>query len=863
VILRPVVVLAVVVLAVVVLAVVVLAVVVLAVVVFGRILMLRVFLFLYAIVVVAGLAAGGAGVHLLVNVTRDLPDHSALATYEPPVVSRLHAGDGRLLAEFASERRIHVPIEAIPKRVSQAFIAAEDQRFYSHFGIDPQGIARAAIANIDRIAQGRRPEGASTITQQVARNFLLNDDLSIVRKLREAVLAVRIDRAMPKDKILELYLNEIFLGGRSYGVAAAALNYFNKSLDALSVAEAAYLAALPKAPSRYPPQRRYDAAVARRNYVIARMAEDGFITPAEAEAARAEPLVTRRRDATEIVANADYFAEEVRRQVVQRYGEDALYKGGLSIRTTLDPVIQDAATKALRTGLIAYDRRHGYRGPVATLADTQGWEQGLAKVPPPPGAAGWSLAVVLDLTAQAAEIGLADGVRGRIPLAELRWARRPVGERLGPAIARPADALARGAVVLVEPLVQDERGQRLAAGTFGLRQIPEVQGGLVAMDPHTGRVLAMVGGFSAEISSFNRATQAWRQPGSSFKPFVYMAALENGFTPSSLVLDAPFAFDPGYGQPVWRPENYTQRFYGPTPLRVGMEQSRNLMTVRLANAIGMDKVVDYATAKFGVMDRLQPFLPMSLGAGETTVLRMTTAYSTMVNGGKKISPTLIDRIQDRKGRTIFRHDARACAGCRDVAWNEDLAVPAVPDTREQVADPRTTYQMVLMLEGVVRRGTAAGTIGRVLARPLAGKTGTTNDYKDAWFVGFSPDLAVGLYVGFDQPKSLGRDETGGGTASPIFRDVMAEALKDAPVIPFRVPPGIRLVRVDPDSGRPAEPGQRNALWDAFLPGTEPNAERVVLDGSVEGQAWLRPDRGPVGPVTSGEGEGMAGTGGLY
>ncbi len=825
--------------------------------------MLRVFLFLMSLVVVAGLAAGGIGVHVLMRVTKDLPDHSALANYEPPVVSRLHATDGRLLAEFASERRIHVPIESIPKRVTLAFVAAEDQRFYSHFGIDPQGIARAAIANVDRIAQGRRPEGASTITQQVARNFLLNDDLSIVRKLREAVLAVRIDRAMPKDKILELYLNEIFLGGRSYGVAAAALNYFNRSLDELSIAEAAYLAALPKAPSRYHPQRRYDAAVARRNYVIARMAEDGFITQAEAEAARAEPLVTRRREATEVVANADHFAEEVRRQVVQKYGEEALYRGGLSIRTTLDPALQDAATKALRTGLVAYDRRHGYRGPVATLADLEGWEQGLAKVQLPPGAGGWSPAVVLDVTAQAAEIGLADGVRGRIPLSELRWARRVNGERLGPAIARPADVLARGNVVLVEPVAQDERGQRLPAGTFGLRQIPEVQGGLVAMDPHTGRVLAMVGGFSPDMSSFNRATQAWRQPGSSFKPFVYMAALENGFTPSSLVLDAPFAYDPGFGQPVWRPENYTQRFYGPTPLRVGMEQSRNLMTVRLANSVGMDKVVDYATKTYGVMERLQPFLPMSLGAGETTVLRMTTAYSMMVNGGRRITPTLIDRIQDRKGRTIFRHDQRACEGCRSVAWNDDLPVPAVPDTREQVADPRIAYQMVLMLEGVVRRGTAASTVGRALPRPLAGKTGTTNDYKDAWFVGFSPDLAVGLYIGFDQPKSLGRDETGGGTAAPVFRDVMAAALKDAPVIPFRVPPGVRLVRVDPESGRPAEPGQRNAIWDAFLPGTEPSTERVVLDGSADGQAWLRPERGPVGPVSSGEGEGMAGTGGLY
>ena len=831
--------------------------------------MKRFLLAILSLFVLAGLAAGAVGAYVLARASRDLPEYAQLAAYEPPVVSRFHAGDGRLLAEYATERRIFVPIDAIPKHVVHAFVAAEDQNFYKHPGIDPMGIARAVVANIERIAKGRRPEGASTITQQVARNFLLNDDLSMERKIREAILAIRIEQVLSKDKILELYLNEIFLGQRSYGVAAAALNYFNKSLDELNIAEVAYLAALPKAPSNYHPVRRYDAAVARRNYVIGRMLEDGYITPEQAEAARTAPLATRRRDPTEIVENAEYFAEEVRRQMLARYGEETLYKGGLSVRTTLDPSLQVAATRALRDGLMAYDRRHGYRGPVAKLDGIDDWEQKLAQVPAPAGSEGWQLAAVLDLTAQAAEIGLRNGVRGRIPLSELRWARKAQDhQRLGPAVNRPQDVLARGDVVLVEPITQDERGTKLPEGTYGLRQIPEVQGGLVAMDPHTGRVLAMVGGFSPQISSFNRATQAWRQPGSSFKPFVYLAALDNGFTPSSLVLDAPFAHDPGFGQPIWRPENYTQRHYGPTPLRVGMEHSRNLMTVRLAHAIGMDKVVAYA-AKFGVMDRMQPFLPMSLGAGETTVLRMTTAYSMIVNGGKRITPTLIDRIQDRNGRTVFKHDTRVCPGCQDIAWRPGNEPPMVPDEREQVQDPRTAYQMVQMLEGVVRRGTAAASVGRFLPRPLAGKTGTTNDYKDAWFVGFSPDLAVGLYIGYDQPKEMGRDETGGGLAAPVFKDFMTVALKDAPVIPFRVPSGVRMVRVDPQTGEPAPPTLRNSIWDAFLPGTEPNAETPVLDGSADGMAWLRPGGAGSGRAPANGGQGPAaepavtGTGGLY
>jgi len=830
--------------------------------------MMRFFLAILSVCAVAVLGAGAGVVWFLNEASRDLPDYAQLAEYEPPVVTRLHAADGRLLAEYATERRVFVPIEAIPRRVVDAFVAAEDQNFWIHPGIDPQGIARAAVANVEHLARGRRPEGASTITQQVARNFLLNDDLRLERKVQEMILAVRIEQALTKAQILELYLNQIFLGFRSYGVAAAALNYFNKSLDELTLAEAAYLAALPKAPNNYHPIRRPDAAVARRNWVVSRMVAEGFVTAEEAEAARAEPLTVRRRDETEVVADAGYFAEEVRREIVERYGEDVLYRGGLSVRTTLDPALQSIATRAMRDGLVEVDRRYGYRGPLAAIDPGEGWEGRLAAVERPAGVGGWRLAMVIEAGRQEAEIGFADGTRGRIPLAELRWARRvqPDGS-LGRAVERASQALSAGEVVLVEPAGPDERGRAPAEGAWSLRQVPEVQGGLVAMDPHTGRVLAMVGGFSPDISSFNRATQAWRQPGSSFKPFVYMAALENGFTPSSLVLDAPFVYDPGFGQPLWRPENYSQQFYGPTPLRVGMERSRNLMTVRLAHNVGMDKVVETAR-QFGVVDDLQPFLPMSLGAGETTVMRMATGYAMIVNGGRAISPTLVDRIQDRKGRTVFRHDTRDCAGCSGVAFSERTTVPDPPDERPVVADPRVAYQMTLMLEGVVRRGTAAGSVGASLSRPVAGKTGTTNEERDAWFVGFTPDLVVGLYVGFDQPRGMGRGATGGGIAAPIFRDVMVEATADEPPVPFRVPPGVRLVRVDAATGQLPGPDTRVAVWDAFLPGTEPTPAVEVLDGSSDGVAWLRPGAGAQAPRPGGVSAApraapVTGTGGLY
>lgn len=802
----------------------------------------------------------GIGIAGYVHYSQDLPDHTTLANYNPSVATRVHAGDGQLVAEFASERRAFVAIEAIPKRVSSAFVSAEDQNFYSHSGVDWVAVLRAQLQNAKNIGQGRRPIGASTITQQVTRIFLLSNEVSYVRKIKEAILSYRLEGAMTKDKILELYLNEIFLGNRAYGVGAAALNYFNKSLDELTIAEAAFLASLPKAPDRYYRERHRGAAIARRDYVIGRMQDDGYITAQEADAARAEPLIFADRSGDGTV-RADYFVEEVRRELAKLYGEQTLYAGGLSVRTTMDPALQALAASALRNGLIAYDRRDGWRGAITKLPTLDGWQEQLEDVRPPPGGEDWDMAVVLSASADSVEIGLLDGHRAHIPLSELKWARRVAdGKYVGPSIQKASDALAVGEVVLVEPL--DDKVEQ-----FGLRQIPEVQGALVAMDPHTGRVLAMSGGFSARISVFNRATQALRQPGSAFKPFVYLAALDHGFTPSTLVLDAPFALDQGAGLGKWKPSNFSDKFYGPTPLRVGIERSRNVMTVRLAQFIGMESVADVAR-RFNITDNLQTTLSMSLGAGETTVMRMTAAYAMLVNGGRRIDPSFIDRVQDRAGKTVYRHDNRDCSGCQAVldpnaptapAPVDPTMVPFIPDTREQIADPRSVYQIVSMLEGVVQRGT--GVRLREIGKPLAGKTGTTNDAMDAWFVGFSPDLAVGVFVGYDQPRSMGDTESGSSIAVPIVKEFFGAALKDAPATPFRVPPGLQMVRVNPETGHLASPGTRNAIWEGFIPGTAPGGRSGVLDGGDSGAGFVDavPGSAPIQPQpTVG-----TGTGGVY
>lgn len=781
--------------------------------------------------------SGVAAVFLLFqHYSRDLPDYSYLKDYHPPTLTRLYADDGRMLATIAAEQRVFMPIGAIPGLVKGAFLAAEDQNFYKHTGVDLFGIARAALTNLQNVGAGRRPMGASTITQQVAKNMLLTNEVSVARKIREIILAQRLEQSLSKDRILEIYLNQIFLGNRSYGVAAAALNYFNKSLDELTVEEAAYLAALPKAPNNYHPVRELEAATARRNWVIGRMAEDGYISNEQAELAQTLPLTTRTRDETEIVTGGDYYTEEVRRQLVAQFGEQAVLEGGLAVKTSLDPKMQKVATEALRAGLIDYDKRQrGWRGPVAKLPALDGWQASLKKIALPAGGEAWKLAVVVNLTASAAEIAVVDGTRGAIPWSEMKWARRELADdKFGPPVKKPADVLAVGDVVLVDPVTKGEDGKAYPALSYTLCQVPLVQGALVALDPHTGRVFAMTGGFSAKISQYNRAVQAQRQPGSAFKPFVYLAALDKGFTPSSLVLDAPFEYVQGPGLPLWRPENYSQEFYGPTPLRAGIEKSRNVMTVRLANAIGMDAVVEYAR-KFGIVDDMPNLLSFSLGAKETTPLRMASAYGEIVNGGKKITPTIVDRVQDREGKTLWRADTRPCEGCLASYWAAGLATPEIPDLREQVQDPRTAYQMTSMLEGVVQRGTAGRL--KALGFPVAGKTGTTNESRDAWFVGFTPDLVAAVYVGFDEPRSLGSHQTGSSIAVPIFQEFMASAMKDKPAIPFRVPPGLRMMRVDPATGALASAADKNAIWEAFVPGTEPKEgePRPVLEGNVTGE----------------------------
>ena len=779
--------------------------------------MLRVLGYLMGFFLLCGFVAAGGIVWVFWTYGQDLPDYTQLEDYAPPVTTRVHAGDGSLLAEYAVQRRVFVPIATIPEIVRNAFLAAEDQNFYKHPGVDPIGVARAMVTNIRNLGTGRRPEGASTITQQVAQNFLLTKDVSIERKIREAIISFRIERAFTKDEILELYLNEIYLGFGAYGVASAGLNYFGKSLTQLTPGEAAFLAALPKAPNNYNPVTKQAAAVARRNYVLGRMAEDGAITAEVAETLRKEPIRVVRSDGAARIS-APYFAEEVRRELAENIGEDGLYKGGLSVRTTLDSRLQLIAQKALRNGLITYDRRHGWRGPIAQLKDVSAWQDGVAKIKLPPGGGDWLLAAVTAVAQEQAEIGFVDGHTGVIPLAELKWAREwRKGQNRGPRVKTADAVLAPGDVVFVSPRAEDSDGNPYPDGSHRLEQLPEINGAVIAIDPHTGRVLAMTGGLNFKASEFNRATQAWRQPGSAFKPIVYMAGLDNGFTPSTRILDAPFVIDQGAGQGKWKPANYTKKFYGPSPMRLGIEKSRNLMTVRLAQTIGMESVANQAE-RLGVVDHLPRHLSMSIGAGETTLMRITAAYAMIVNGGKKITPTLIDRIQDRTGATVFRHDTRPCLECLQDAWNLQDP-PQLPDLREKVVEPGTAYQMVSMLQGVVQRGT-----GRRIAElrlPLAGKTGTTNQSLDTWFVGFSPDLAVGVFVGFDEPRSLGKRETGSNVPAPIFKEFMAQALAGQSVVPFRVPSEIRLVRVNPTTGFAALPGEHSSILEAFKPGTAP------------------------------------------
>ena len=714
----------------------------------------------------------------------DLPDASDLADYRPPTATRVYAGDGTLIGEFSDERRIYVPYEQVPLPVVQAFLAAEDRNFFQHGGIDVSGIGRAMFKNLFNVVAGRRLEGGSTITQQVAKNVLLNAESSLNRKLKEAILSSRLEATLSKEQILELYLNEIFLGYRSYGVASAAYNYFGKSLSQLTPDEAAFLAALPKGPNNYHPRRHPAAAKGRRDWVLGEMAQNGWLTQAELTAARARPL--RANDAPQRAAyrDADFFVEEARRRAIGLFGREDVNGGGYYMRTTLDPQLQSAARDALMKGLENYDRRHGWRGPWGTTDFAPGWQQQALKKTLPAERRSWQAAAIESVAGNNVRVLTArDGRSGSLIVEDAAW-------------ANANRQLRRGDMIFVEP-----RG-----GQFALKQVPAVNGALVAIEPQSGRVLAMVGGYSYALSSFNRATQARRQPGSAFKPFVYATALEGDFTPASIILDAPISFAGGPNGGRWTPENYSREYYGPQTLRRGLELSRNVMTVRLAQQVGMRQVVDLSR-RLGVSERLQPNLSVSLGAGETTPYDLTAAYSAFVNGGRRIEPYLIEMVQDRNGETIYRADRRQCRDCSRGFSGQ--ASPRLPDRGTQVIDPITAYQISSMLEGVVQRGTAASARG--LGRWVGGKTGTTNEYRSAWFVGFTTDIVVGVFIGFDDNRSLGSGETGAATPVPVFVDFMTEALKQRPARPFVRPRGAIFRSV-------------NGIEEAFRPGTERRRE---------------------------------------
>ena len=778
-----------------------------------------------------GVLASVAGAFVLyagyVRFSADLPDLDSLRNYQPRVMSRLYTGDSRLLAELATERRIFVPASAIPDVVKRAFISAEDQNFYTHKGVDPIAIARAAITDVLQYGQGKRPIGASTITQQVAKNMLLGNEVSIARKVREMILAARIEQTLSKEHILELYLNEIYLGLQAYGVAAAAQAYFNKTLEQITLPEAAFLAALPKAPNNYNPFRHPDAARIRRDWVIDRMADDRTISATQAAEAKATAIAPSPFRRAETVAGGEYFGEEVRRQLVDRFGADRTTQGGLVVRTTLDPTLQVAADKALHEGLIRYDQRHGgWRGPVAHVEAganfRQTWTNALAQNGKPPGMlAEWRLAVVIDITDAEAHVGFMERAAGTtivqprllpILIGDLGWAKPVKDGKQGNTPRKIAEVMQPGDLVMIEPAAAvAAQGRNPARPERALlRQIPQVQGALVSIEPATGRVIAMSGGWSFELSQFNRATQASRQPGSSFKPYVYLAAMQAGIPPSQRFLDAPFVVDQGAAG-KWRPSNFELNFNGPVPLRVALEKSLNLVTVRVADRVGMQAVAANAIG-LHVVDDMPRVLPAALGAVETTVLRNAAGYAALAAGGKEVIPTLIDSVQDRDGKVLWRAPVASCPTCAD-----PTRPPQLIDDRKQVVDPASVFQLVTMMQGVVSRGTGAPA-GAGLGRAIAGKTGTSQDFNDNWFIGFTPDLATAVWIGFDTPMTLGNNETGSSNAAPIWHDFMAVALKNRPKLNFIAPPGVTLASWDSGSGQ---------VTDAFKPGQVPGASQPV------------------------------------
>ncbi|MCZ8086559.1 MAG: penicillin-binding protein 1A [Brevundimonas sp.] len=763
------------------------------------------------LVLLSGIALAGVIVTIYAAwLFHDLPDATELADYRPATATRVFAADGTLIGEYSEERRIYVSYDQIPTPVVQAFLAAEDRNFFQHGGIDVSGIGRAMAKNVFNVLTGRRLEGGSTITQQVAKNVLLTSESSLNRKLKEAILASRLEATLTKEQILELYLNEIFLGYRSYGVASAAFNYFGKSLSQLSVEEAAFLAALPKGPNNYHPVRRNEAAKARRDWVLGEMADNRFITREEATAAQARPLVTQEAPRRAEYQDADFFVEEARRRAIALFGEAQVNRGGLYMRTTLDPTLQSAAREALMRGLELYDRRHGWRGPWGTTDFGPNWREEAEARQVPPERRTWLAAAVETVSGNTVRVRIArDDTAGLMVTADAAW-------------ANANRRLQRGDLIFVE----------LRDGQYLLRQVPAVNGALVAIDPQTGRVLAMVGGYSYALSSFNRATQARRQPGSAFKPFVYATALEGDFTPASIVLDAPISFPGGPNGTRWTPQNYSREFYGPQTLRRGLELSRNVMTVRLANEVGMTRIVRDA-ARFGIADDLPANLSVSLGAGETTPYRLTAAYAAFVNGGRRIDPYMIEVMQDRDGEAVYRADRRDCRACRRGFSGQES--PRLTPRGEQVIDPITAYQISSMLEGVVQRGTAASARG--LGRWVGGKTGTTNEYRSAWFVGFTTDIVVGVFVGFDDNRPLGSGEAGASSALPVFTEFMRTALVERPARPFVRPRNAIFRTVD-------------GIEEAFRPGTERAQEEVIVEEEAGPQSYsdvLRREQEAAGP----------------
>ena len=774
------------------------------------------------------------------SVSEGLPDEAELARFAPALPSTVRDVNGDVVASFMRERRVYLTYDEIPPLLAKAYVSAEDKNFFSHGGVDFPGLLNAVVVNVQAPFTGRRPIGASTITQQLAKS-LVGNEVTLTRKLRELVVARRLERVLSKQQILEFYLNQIFLGRNAYGVEAAAQAYFGKTAADLDLAQMAYLAILPKAPSTYSPVTQQARALARRAYVLKRMEEDGHITAAQRAAAEAQPLVAVPNRAPRGSRGGDYFIEDVRRQLIARFGEDAdtgrnsVYGGGLWIRTSLDPVMQDAAEKAMRDGLVRFERGRSWRGPAGKIELGDGWRGRLTGVIVPLGYDTWRRAVVLAREGGALKLGFEDGSEGRLPASGAAMKYRATEQTAFQAM-QPGDV-----IVVVK-----------SGNDYALRQPPEISGGFVAQQVHTGRVLAMVGGFDARAQSFNRATQAKRQPGSTFKPIVYATALDNGFTPSSIIVDGPFCVYQGraLGQKCFR--NFGGTSAGPQTLRWGLEQSRNLMTVRLAYSVGMDKVVAQAKA-LGIGD-YSANLAVALGAGETTVMKLTNGYAQMFNAGRALSPSLIDMVQDRDGKVIYKRDTRACPNCAQDEWDGG-AMPRPGGTLRQVMDPRTAYQAVHLMEGVVTRGTAVRL--RALERPLAGKTGTTSGPKDVWFVGGTQDLVAGLYLGYDQPRDLGGYVQGGNTAGPIWIDFAKLALKDAEKRPFVIPPGVRMVKVDRRSGKrafsgwPTDDAKASVIWEAFKPDSEP---RRVGDSDEER---------PAGGRVRSDAEFMENAGGIY